>query len=311
MKDLTIEGSIVIDMTGTAKKSSNYYIAPVIGYAKGTTVENVTSNVTVTHINDNDGYAQGRVAGIVASAGYLSEKVEGSDSPVITNSTITGCVNLGSISGGAATGGIAARASAGTAIRNCLNAGSISSAHTDAGGILGAGEGATVESCVNTGSVSAAATAGGIAAGCAYSKITNAENPGEWSGIIRSCYNTGSVESRCDTTSRVLVGGIVGNCNGGSYTPEIKNNIENCYNVGAVTAANTGSRIYVGSVCGYILISDANTLYGLEGTAEKGYGYAIIGWVGPQEFYKKVCGAQLIEGSSAPQTVYGNMIKVD
>ena len=44
---------------------------------------------------------------------------------------------------------------------------------------------------------------------------------------------------------------------------------------------------------------------------EKGYGYAIIGWVGPQEFYKKVCGAQLIEGSSAPQTVYGNMIRVD
>ncbi len=29
----------------------------------------------------------------------------------------------------------------------------------------------------------------------------------------------------------------------------------------------------------------------------EGYGYAIIGWVGPQEFYRKCCGATVIEDS--------------
>lgn len=35
----------------------------------------------------------------------------------------------------------------------------------------------------------------------------------------------------------------------------------------------------------------------LEGMREMGYGYAIIGGVGPAEFYTKVCGAKVIEGS--------------
>lgn len=29
----------------------------------------------------------------------------------------------------------------------------------------------------------------------------------------------------------------------------------------------------------------------------EGYGYAIIGWAGPQEFYRRCCGATVIEGS--------------
>jgi predicted N-acetyltransferase YhbS len=35
----------------------------------------------------------------------------------------------------------------------------------------------------------------------------------------------------------------------------------------------------------------------LESMREMGYGYAVIGGVGPQEFYEKVCGAFLIPGS--------------
>jgi len=42
---------------------------------------------------------------------------------------------------------------------------------------------------------------------------------------------------------------------------------------------------------------------------EIGYGYAIIGWVGPAKFYEKVCGATIIEASSAG--VYKNMINVE
>ncbi|HLB22960.1 MAG TPA: GNAT family N-acetyltransferase [Dehalococcoidia bacterium] len=36
----------------------------------------------------------------------------------------------------------------------------------------------------------------------------------------------------------------------------------------------------------------------LESMREMGYGYAIIGWVGPAEFYEKICGATIIDGSS-------------
>lgn len=43
----------------------------------------------------------------------------------------------------------------------------------------------------------------------------------------------------------------------------------------------------------------------LESMREIGYGYAIIGWVGPAEFYEKVCGATLIPGSEA--SVYGHL----
>jgi predicted N-acetyltransferase YhbS len=37
----------------------------------------------------------------------------------------------------------------------------------------------------------------------------------------------------------------------------------------------------------------------LESMREMGYGYAIIGWVGPAAFYEKVCGATIIPGSDA------------
>jgi len=42
----------------------------------------------------------------------------------------------------------------------------------------------------------------------------------------------------------------------------------------------------------------AALLYGsLESMRELGYAYAIIGWVGPVEYYEKVCGASVIPGS--------------
>ena len=56
-------------------------------------------------------------------------------------------------------------------------------------------------------------------------------------------------------------------------------------------------------------IGKALTLRCMIAMREIGYGYAIIGWVGPVEFYKKVCGATIIE--SASQGVYKNMLDVD
>ena len=43
----------------------------------------------------------------------------------------------------------------------------------------------------------------------------------------------------------------------------------------------------------------------LEGMRDLGYAYAVIGGVGPAEFYEKTCGAKIIEGSE--RSVYGDL----
>ena len=45
----------------------------------------------------------------------------------------------------------------------------------------------------------------------------------------------------------------------------------------------------------------------LEAMREMGYAYAIIGGVGPADFYAKVCGAAVIEGSDV--SVYGDLYR--
>jgi len=45
----------------------------------------------------------------------------------------------------------------------------------------------------------------------------------------------------------------------------------------------------------------------LEGMRELGYAYAIIGGVGPAEFYQRVCGATVIEGSDPG--IYGDLYR--
>lgn len=45
----------------------------------------------------------------------------------------------------------------------------------------------------------------------------------------------------------------------------------------------------------------------LEAMREAGYGYAIVGWAGPVDFFKKAVGAVVIEGSEPG--VYKNLIK--
>ena len=45
-------------------------------------------------------------------------------------------------------------------------------------------------------------------------------------------------------------------------------------------------------------IGSALLMASLHAMRDEGYGYAIIGGVGPAEFYEKICGAVKIDGSS-------------
>lgn len=53
-------------------------------------------------------------------------------------------------------------------------------------------------------------------------------------------------------------------------------------------------------------IGKALLIRSLEGLRDRGYAYAIIGGVGPKDFYKKVVGATLIKGSNPG--VYKDML---
>ena len=55
-------------------------------------------------------------------------------------------------------------------------------------------------------------------------------------------------------------------------------------------------------------IGKALTLCCMHAMKNAGYGYAIIGWVGPAAFYEKICGAKIIENSEPG--VYKNMINL-
>lgn len=54
-------------------------------------------------------------------------------------------------------------------------------------------------------------------------------------------------------------------------------------------------------------LGKALALRTLEAMREAGYGYAIIGWAGPVDFFKKTVGATVIAGSEPG--VYKNMLK--
>jgi len=56
-------------------------------------------------------------------------------------------------------------------------------------------------------------------------------------------------------------------------------------------------------------LGEALLLRTLHAMREFGYGYAIIGWVGPAEnFYRKVVNAEWIDGGEPENSVYWNMI---
>ena len=275
VKNLTLDGQMVLDASQATVKLSSYYMGGVVSEVKGGTIENVINDVDITVKNDANGYARGRAGGVVTRATYCSEKDPNGGDPIITNTVISNCENRGSISGSGSAGGVCQMLGIGATIRNCINTGTITS-YGSAGGVLESGEGGTVENCVNTGNISGENMAAGIAAGFTYGRSTHAENVGSWQGILRNCYNTGDVTVRCEgNNTTVLAGGITGRCSGSSSN-NIFSSIENCYNTGNVTSGKTGDRIWVGAISGNLVeVKPATNLYYLDGTAEKGIGDVI------------------------------------
>ena len=273
IRNLTLEGSVEIDMNGATARAYSGYVAGLVAEAKGTTIQNVVVDVNISLTNNDSKYGAITTGGVAARVSFVSENgATTSDPKVITNSLIENCENRGNVVGGGSAGGIAARTANCVTVRNCKNSGDITSVTTYAGGIVGDIAGTTVEGCANTGSISGGYNAGGIVGNVYASHSTNAENPGTWMAVIRNCYNTGDVVCQGYSTSYdYYAAGIVGKSSGyigQSYQDKSTNIIENCYTTGKATLGQESAKLHAAGFVGAVTHTEIANCYYLEGAAE-------------------------------------------
>lgn len=134
IKNLVVEGTI----------SSNYYAGGIAGYIYGATIEYCVNKIDITNKGNGN---KGLTGGI---AGYASS----------IQSTVTGCVNMGTISGVEKVGGILGSSyiTEGATVNKCINIGSIITAGGttgECGGIYGSPETSedAITNCLNLGSI--------------------------------------------------------------------------------------------------------------------------------------------------------------
>jgi len=151
----------------------------------------------------------------------------------VKNLTVAGSVTLASSGAEQYAAGIAGHATV-AVIEKCVNKATVTGASERADGvggivgyIAGGSPATTVTDCTNNGAVTAADRVGGIVG---YASV----------GAISKCANTSAVTAT--GTSSDGVGGVVGFASSGGSVI-----IDQCYNTGAVTAAD-----YVGGVAGWI-----------------------------------------------------------
>ena len=201
VENCTVSGTITANNVGTSQ-SGNHGVAAagVVEYAYQSTISNTTSTVNITVSTTDE----------IAYAGGIACEVNGTD--------ITGCTNTGSLSASSSTGysyvgGIAAYMKNSSSITACVNNGTVqsggsSAAYATAGGIVGGiwseqgGNSDTIRNSTNTGAVTATVGgsntdcyAGGIA-GEAYQYYAdeNTWDPDAHSNVsITNCTNSGTV----------------------------------------------------------------------------------------------------------------------
>lgn len=209
----------------------------------------------------NDCTNNGEISGLENTAGVCGYNMQ---------DTIKLCTNTGTVGGTRYTGGVCAKVETGD-IRNCNNTGAVSGTNYISG-VCGYKDTTNIKDSYNTGAITATGDyIGGI---CGYStsttnsdvilrcfnrgNVTNNQTNsgvtygrtggicGSFSGyLIKQCYNTGTIYSRCSYT-----GGVCGISKG---------EIKECYNSGAVTAygfnntTTTYFAKYTAGIVGYLL----------------------------------------------------------
>ena len=255
IRNLTISGSV------TAEKGHAGGLTAIVG--RGTiTLENITTEVTVTSHGDKKDLPFGSAGGLI---GYNVAN----DGAAYNVVKVIKCINKGSIYGATA-GGIAGannnpNAASQYTLEDCTNEGSVTGL-LYAGGILGGSTNSAATRCENSGTVKATETTGtrGYAGGICATNLRWAER----------CVNTGAVSGK-------YAGGIAYGLSS-TYGGEAKY----CLNKGNIT----GTRIAAGIVA-YGKSEDISGIGGIsfsynlgkvtadagKGAAERAYGIASSG----------------------------------
>ncbi|MBQ8439494.1 MAG: hypothetical protein IJX19_02420 [Clostridia bacterium] len=284
VKNLKVEaGKLTLKATAASSGVAGVVARIVTVKGKTATVENVTSSCTFTFSNNTKTYSMvggvvGRIDGDGAAlikgctgsstfTGKTSKHfggVVGSVTGNVSELTITGCNNTGSVSAYECLGGILGSASACTGkikltITDCTNTGSItvydSSTSGISAGIIGRfesnGGSLTITGCKNTGMVSyngsktGGAWLGGIA-GYVHSSGSSAQLD---SVTIKDCHNTGAI------TANRTSGGLVG------FIQRVNSvTVEDCsVNTTMVFNINHSGNYYVGGLIGIINANNTST----------------------------------------------------
>lgn len=190
------------------------------------------NNIKISNVHIASGTITGNsnVGGIV---GYFNQWIS-------KESTIIGCCNEASVTGGIYVGGITGTNQ--LKVIACVNTGNITGG-SNCGGITGVNDAYSeyvtgeVTACYNTGNIKADANAGGIAG---VTKVYWDNEYFSYPSKIISCYNTGTIS--CNKT---YGGGLVGNHSGTASG----------YNIGKVTGP------YAGMMAGYLYDSGGTGFY--------------------------------------------------
>ena len=222
IENVTVSGSVSTNYTS----ATALYIGGIAGYNTGT-IRDCTNKADIYVLRAEKGYWLGGIAG--SSTGAVIEN----------------CRNEGTVGREGITvhtvGGITGLAEKGTTVTGCVNAGSVSgrgsSTTGGVGGIVGTIYVATVEKCENSGKISNAYTVtGGIVGLVKEDAETSSGN-----AVVKECKNLVPVQ-----TDYVYVGGIVGFAN----VKNMKVQISNCENGSETAYADITGKAYVAGIIG-------------------------------------------------------------
>ncbi len=180
-----VKGGTLKNIKLTGSVSGNGTVGGLAAKIEGTNVINCENSATVTGIGRMIGGIIGSIAASTSQA-----------------STVAGCINNGTVTGGAASryvGGIAAaNYDASAKISSCANNGDVSTGEYYPAGIVAyVNNGVNISECLNTGKISASASG---AAGIVSQSYTGGV-------IITDCMNTGEIVS--STSVNTMTSGIL------------------------------------------------------------------------------------------------------
>ncbi|MCQ2428226.1 MAG: hypothetical protein MJ137_07505 [Clostridia bacterium] len=250
----TLTGATVSNLTINGKIAVSGHAGAVAASGSKVTLSNITNNADISSSKES-GYVGGMI-GSVTTGGGKADALE--------TSTFTGCVNNGTITGGAGTpriGGMVGNSAKHqfSSFTNCVNNGHITfvqaegqtalAGATYAGGLIGGIFHGSFVNCLNTGDIDCPVKCdmGGIAG-----RLTPSTQQADHSVSFVNCTNKGTL-----TDVGRSVGGIFGyagvSMKDGAHAVY---SIKNCVNLGNITNKGTDGNGNAGGLAGYVYGQD-------------------------------------------------------